>query len=261
MSHNPLEFFDKLTDNDFDKLAELSFRPLEKPFPDIGDFHSTNAIAFYGREKMEQAYKQDPKRYKEFYRANAKGVGLGLLYGGSYQVVQRGLNVSEAEAKQLHSNFFTMLQGFKTHLKTEMAVAKKHKKVRNLFGSVIYLNGINSDDWQERSANERRLYNYPIQSVSADLIKLIMVRTSEFIERNRLNTIEGQLINHSYYDKVVGLEKSLLTPQMIDELDKLPNGNTLFVLTDNNQIVEKFDRHLLINDDFIFSYGLSLLFG
>lgn len=216
-------------------------------------------MAFYGQEFLKGVYNTNPKDFKEVYRANAKQVGLALLYGGSWKVVQRGLGVSEAEARKLHTAFFTALSGFKKHIQHEEQVARKHLKVKNLFGSVIHLDDINSKDFRVAGAVMNKLYNYPIQSIAADLIKLILVRISEFVESNQLSQLEGNLINEPLYNRVVTIRESELTLDLELALESLPQGSVLVCLTnDNDEIVSSWDTPLQISTDFIRDNGLTI---
>lgn len=288
----------KLTKDQLDLLSAMSQAPLSKPFPDVGDFHSTNAIAFYGMDKLKGIYNSDPKAFKEIYRSNAKGVGLALLYGGSYKVIQNGIGVSEGEARSMHSAFFNNLSGFKKHVSELERIARKELKVKNLYGSVIYLDDINHKDFKIANAVKNKLYNYPIQSVAADLVKVIMVKLHDYICKYRLSQWEGDAINKTYYRHIIGLDlteylklkKSLTDNEKLDnkefqdlvskkkELEKeaegLALGDTLIVcykrttedsiLKDsegnNISIIAKWPTPLSIDSDFIIKHNLTTLF-
>lgn len=252
---------EQLNQIDFTLFTPVALKPQQEPFPAVGDFHTFNAIAMFGKEFLYNTYKTDYKSFKQIYRDQAKRVGLALLYGGSWKVVQRVIGCDEARARQIHSSFFNTLSGFKKHIEAIEVQSKKDLQTKNLFGSIIYLDDINNPDFRIAGAVKNKMFNYPIQSLAADLIKMIMVTTSEYIEKHHLSALEGNNIHNPYYTRIVTLPESELDLDLEEALETLPQGNTLFCLTDPNNpdtITQKWDTPLHITTDFIKEYNLTL---
>lgn len=215
-------------------------------FPPLGDFHTSNATAFYGLENTEKAYKNDYPFFKNVLRDNSKRVGLALCYGGSYKTIQKGIGCSESEARELYSKFFSTLRGFKKHIEVSEKKAYKEGYTRNLFGTKLYLKELQSSDYKVKAAGIRHLQNYPIQSIAANLIQLILLKYMNLVEETETSIFAGNNIHENYYNRV--FYTSLSKKDSIEkELENFDTGNILVVLTDNNnEIVESFDRPLAL---------------
>lgn len=245
----------------YDLLASQCVTPTKEALPPIGDFHASNAMAFYGREVVEKAYKTDYKQYKEFYRDNAKRNGLALCYGGSWRVLEEGLGVSEAEAKRIHTQFFATLRGFKKHVTETEAKASKDKFTRNLFGRVLHLPDLgNKTEWKFHNDSLRKMFNYPIQSISADLIKLVLLEFVKLSETTDSNVFANNNIHKQYYNRVVATHNP--SEGLLQELETLPTGNVLIVIQDpeTQEVTQQFDRPLHITKSFIEKHSLQVVF-
>lgn len=251
------------------------------PFPDIGDFHSANAIAFYGIEKATNTYKRSPKEFKEHLRTPAKVNGLALLYGGSYKVLQDSLHITEAEAKQLHHSFFQNLSGFTRHIKQVEKESITNKQTKNLFGRTLHLQGIVDKDPKVVAAYRRKMFNYPIQSIAGDLTKLIINELFTLSEDNHTNNLAGDNIHYPYYNRIVSTSYKNLTSELIQALNQCEDGNILFVVregefkghsdndtsdthhyidTNTNPITHKFPRPIQLTTDIIEKFNLTIEF-
>lgn len=217
---------------DLDKFVTEALAPQKEIFPPIGDFHTANATAFYGLDKVQSAYHNNYKYFKETLRNDAKRLGLALLYGGSHQVVQNTLGNSESEAKQLHQSFFSTLSGFSKHIEQIEKTATKTSYTKNLFGTLLYIPEMQSDDWKIRAAGKRHLQNYPIQSIAANLTQLITVNIHKLIEETETSNLCGDNINETYYNRVFITTDNTNPADLKQTLDNLPDGNILILHKD-----------------------------
>lgn len=235
--------------------------PYTESFPPLGDFHAMNAIAFYGRETLERAYKEDKKTYKTKYRDVAKANALALCYGGSWAVLVRGIGLDEANAKRIHANFYRTLSGFNNHLSVVKSQVKKSLKTANLFGRAIYLNDYNHKDFKVRKLVENRLYNYPIQSLGADMIKVALHKILKYSHSTDTNVFAYDNIHKSYYNRVLSIKESDLTPDLIDKFLSLPEGNMCIVITDDNgNFTYKLKKLVSVSYSMLLLYKLKLEF-
>lgn len=227
-------------------------------FPPIGDFHSSNCAAFYGADAMRTLYFNDYKTFKDRYRDTAKRVGLALLYGGSYRVVEAK---NEAEQRKLYTNFFSTLKGFKNHLNIIEAKAKKDLYATNLLGFRIWLKDINHKDFKIASAVRRRLLNLPIQSSGTNALMIAMHKITKFTETTNANKFANDNIHKDYYNRVVTAPISLQeSEEFLKAIDTLPSGNIALCIEDNGGLIAKWDRHLAIDTDFINKWKLNIYF-
>lgn len=233
----------------------------KKPFPEIGDWHSSNAVAFYGYDKIYNAYKNDKYTFKNIFRSNAKSLGLALCYGGGWTVVQRALGVSEQEAKTMYESFFSTLSGFSKHLKGEIDKAKKTLRVRNTFGRVIHIPQLNKEnEFRVQAAGIRNVHNYPIQSVSCDLIKLILNDIFTLVEKAETDRYAGDLINNDYYQRIAVVSEKVAN-EIEDDLEFMETGNVLLLVeNEQGEIVGEFDRPLKMSLEFMQENNIRLEF-
>ena len=245
---------------DLDEFVAKSQIPEGEKLPALGDWHTTNAVAFYGEDTIKQAHRDDYKAFKNKYRHNAKAMGLALCYGGSYKVIQKYLNCSEQEAKSLHSSFFNTLSSFKKHLSKIEQDAKKTGYTRNLLGRKLYLQDLLSRDYKTQSFGLRHLFNYPIQSMGAEMIKLALIEFLKFSMDNDCNIFAGDNINKLYYNRIVSCHATR-EDEISTLLQDLPTGNVLLVLkNDREEWIARYHTPLAITTDFIQAHDLILEF-
>lgn len=227
-------------------------------FPPVGDFHTISALALFDFNIMKHLYFTDYKTFKDRYRDTAKRVGLALLYGGSYRVVEAK---NEAEQRKLYTNFFSTLKGFKNHLNTIEAKAKKDLYATNLLGFRVWLKDINHKDFKIASAVRRRLLNLPIQSSGANALMIAMHTINKFTEYTNTNKFANDNIHKSYYNRVVTAPQALQeSSEFLSAIEALPDGNIALCIESNGELVCKYDRNLAIDTDFIAKWKLNIYF-
>lgn len=242
---------------DWDLFTNESVKGVDKAFPAIGDFHGANSIAFYGYEPMQKLYFNDYKLYKDRYRDASKRVGLALLYGGSYKVVEAP---SEAEQRRLYANFFSTLKGFKKHLQDVEAHSRKNLYTSNFFGMRVWLKDINHKDFRIASAVKRRMYNYPIQSSGVDIILMSMYKIIKFSEKTDTNKFANDNIHKKYYNRIVVIDEAIAgSPELLAELEATKEGNIALAVAKNGEIIKVWDKYLAIDTDFIAKYKAEVL--
>lgn len=248
-----------MTDTDWGMFTAECVRDISKTFPDIGDFHGANAVAFYGYDEMAKLYKTNYKQYKDVYRTNSKITGLALLYGGSYRAVRAN---SEAEQRRLFSNFFTALKGFSKHLSIAEPKAKRDLYTHNIFGFRVWLKDINHKDFRIASTVRKRFLNAPIQSAGANALLTAMHRIIKFSENTNANQFANDNIHKQYYNRIVTAKEALITNnEFIKAIESLPQGNiALCIENDNNELIQQWDIPLAIDTDFIEKWDLRIFF-
>jgi hypothetical protein len=191
-----------------------------------GDWHSLNASGLYGDEfdKCTDKYK------RKDLRGVAKIVGLALCYGGSAYTVSGNMGTTKAEAQVKIDNFFRKLSTLEIYMYFAKEKVLEHGKVYNLFGRCRDMSKwAFSNRWKDKMYSQRVALNHPIQSTSAEVLKILMIRVDEYIENNGLSLIYGlgvpqnlDLTKVSYRDMIV---HELLSTH--DEVDSLFNQNNI----------------------------------
>jgi DNA polymerase I len=172
-----------------------------KAFLNGDDIHKATAVAIWGEENYT----------KEMRRA-AKAINFGLLYGTGANSLSEQLNVSTKEAQTYIDTFFEKLPDIKRFLMQCEIEAAKDKQISNLYGRkrrlVSYI-----DAYGLMNSGKRKSYNFPIQSMGAEVTKLALIKIySKLINNDKykgliyfMNTIHDEInlsVHKDYIHKV-----------------------------------------------------------
>ena len=145
-----------------------------------GDIHAATTSVIFGVSDEEAQDKHNPN-YKE-RRTIAKNVNFGSFYGlypnGLQDTLKYKAKVDKTveECAEIIANLKAGYRYLTTWQRNTIAVARKRGYTETWLGRRRYLPNIKSDSWKERSKEERRSLNTPIQGTAADILKLAMGR-------------------------------------------------------------------------------------
>ena len=156
------------------------------------DIHSTMAAHIYGVDKEDVTADM---------RRAAKTVNFGILYGISAFGLADRLQIPQAEAKQLITDYFRSFPKISDYLNDTLDFARQHEYVETLMGRRRNIRDINAKNGILRAAAERNAINAPIQGTAADLIKIAMVRIYQAMnERNMRSKMILQVHDELIFD-------------------------------------------------------------
>ena len=156
------------------------------------DIHATMAAHIYGVDKEEVTADM---------RRAAKTVNFGILYGISAFGLADRLQIPQAEAKQLITDYFRSFPKISDYLNDTLDFAREHEYVETLMGRRRNIHDINAKNGVLRAAAERNAINAPIQGTAADLIKIAMVRIYQAMnERNMRSKMILQVHDELIFD-------------------------------------------------------------
>lgn len=115
-------------------------------------------------------------------RSTVKAMSYGLVYGLSEYGLAKQLRISNAEAKQLMSDYFSRFGGVKRYLASVVEEAKTKGFTATTFGRRRPFDDLNSRLFQVRENARRAALNAPIQGTAADIMKLAMNRIDARIQ-------------------------------------------------------------------------------
>jgi DNA polymerase I len=98
------------------------------------------------------------------------------------------LGIGKEEARLYIERYFTRYPGVARYMDTTRALAKRQGFVETVFGRRLWLPEINSPNGPRRQGAERAAINAPMQGTAADLIKLAMVATAAWLDRESLRS-------------------------------------------------------------------------
>ena len=141
------------------------------------DIHRATASEMFGRPLKEVT--SEERRY-------AKTINFGLIYGMQAFGLAQQMGIERATAQAYIQSYFTRYPGVKRYMDETRARAKEEGFVETVFGRRLWLPEIRSSNAGRRGNAERAAINAPMQGTAADLIKLAMIATQQWLERERL---------------------------------------------------------------------------
>ncbi|MFM8926672.1 MAG: DNA polymerase I [Rhodoluna sp.] len=123
-------------------------------------------------------YGVKPDEVTSAMRAKVKAMSYGLVYGLSEYGLAKQLRISNADAKQLMSDYFARFGGVRTYLSQVVEDAKKNKHTTTIYGRRRPFDDLDSKIFTIRENARRAALNAPIQGTAADIMKLAMIRVA-----------------------------------------------------------------------------------
>ena len=155
-------------------MAHLSGdRGLCSAFRDGLDVHRATAAEVFGVALDQVSSEQ---------RRKAKAINFGLIYGMSAFGLARQINSDRYQAQQYMDLYFRRYPGVQAYMDETREQARQRGYVETLFGRRLYLPEINSRNKTRAQAAERTAINAPMQGSAADIIKLAMLRVSDWLQ-------------------------------------------------------------------------------
>jgi DNA polymerase-1 len=114
-------------------------------------------------------------------RRIAKAVNFGILYGLSPFGLARDTGVSNADAKEFIETYFKTYPKVKRYIEQVVNEARKQGFVKTILGRKRFFPEINSKNPVLRNRSERMALNSILQGSAADVIKLSMLKSDEYI--------------------------------------------------------------------------------
>jgi DNA polymerase-1 len=117
-------------------------------------------------------------------RRGAKELNFGVIYGISPHGFAIRSGVDRAQAKKFIDEYFHRFPDVARFMQETKEFAKKHLYVETEMGRRRYIPEINSPNFMVASSAERMAINLPIQGLSADIMKLAMIKLYEEYKNN-----------------------------------------------------------------------------
>tara|TARA_Y100000768_G_C23990745_1_gene692542 strand:+ start:13 stop:2586 length:2574 start_codon:yes stop_codon:yes gene_type:complete len=191
-------------------LAHFSQDPVMlKAFNDGKDIHAQTASEVFEID-LEDVSSED-RRY-------AKAINFGLMYGQTSFGLSQMLGITQRDAKEYITNYFTRFHKVKSYLDTLIESCEEKGYSETLFGRKRYIKDINSTNRQVKSMAERMAINSPIQGTAADIIKKAMLDIDEAMKSEGLGSrmllqVHDELI-FEVPESEIDLMKSLVRSKM-----------------------------------------------
>ncbi len=129
-------------------------------------------------------------------RRQAKVINFGILYGMGVNALRANLGeqTTRAEAQEFFNAYFNTFTRLAEYLEETKAFARANGYTLTYFGRRRHFPGMNSSAPFIRAQAERMAINAPVQGTSADIIRIAMVRISEFIKKEKLTDVVHMML-------------------------------------------------------------------
>lgn len=142
------------------------------------DVHTGTAARVFGVK--EEKVTSDMRR-------KAKAINFGILYGMGVTALKEGMGVERKEAQEFYDQYKFTFSTLMNYLEEVKAFAWKHGYTETLLGRRREIPLLKSPLPFLRASGERIAINAPVQGTSADIIKLAMLDTADFINEKKLD--------------------------------------------------------------------------
>lgn len=177
-------------------------------FNNDGDIHSATAIKVFNVESNQLTSE---------LRRKAKAVNFGIVYGISDWGLAEQISSTPQEAKQIIDSFYQHYPEIKEYFAKTIEKAKEDGYSLTLYNRRRYIPELNSDNYQTREFGKRVAMNAPIQGTAADIMKICMIKVSEFLKSNNYKTKIVLQIHDELIFKVPEEEKDFM-PQKLKHI-------------------------------------------
>ncbi|MBI5150599.1 MAG: DNA polymerase I [Candidatus Omnitrophica bacterium] len=159
-------------------LAHITRDPgLVKAFQENQDIHAyTASLIFDVAEKDVTPQMRD----------NAKRVNFGIIYGMSAFGLAKDLGISQADAEEFISKYFSRYPKVKDFMDNSIHQCQEKGFVTTLLNRRRYIPEINSPNESMKQFAQRQAINTPVQGSAADLMKLAMIDIHREIKKRKL---------------------------------------------------------------------------
>ncbi|MDD9867730.1 MAG: DNA polymerase [Candidatus Campbellbacteria bacterium] len=184
---------------------------------DLSELFSKNDIH---QAMAVKIFKVSENKITKEMRNKTKAITFGILYGMGIKALKRAIEEKEeGEATKLFTEYKKTFSGFVGYKEKEIAKTEKRGYTETYFGRRRQIPEIFSRISYIRAQGERFIINSPIQGTQADVIKLAMIKISEYIDKNNLNKDVKMLLQ--VHDELVFEIKEEKIPQISKEIKKI----------------------------------------
>lgn len=155
---------------------------LKEAFEKDLDIHNITAMKVFGLKESEIT--KDIRRI-------AKAVNFGIIYGLSPYGLSRDVGIPQTEAKTFIKKYFENYPKVKNYMTNIVREAEEKGFVKTICKRPRFIPDINSSNSTIKQRAERIAINSPIQGSAADIIKLAMIKSYEYLKEQKIN---GDLI-------------------------------------------------------------------
>lgn len=165
-------------------------------------------------------------------RKIAKAVNFWVIYGISSFWLSKMIGISMWDAKTYINKFFESYPKVRLFLNETIKFCEKNNYVETIFWRKRYINGINDLNKIVKQASEREATNMPIQWTSADIIKIAMIRSQDFIEKNNLKSLMIMQVHDELVFDIYPWEEQIIQEAVCNIMENVLENKPIKLKTD-----------------------------
>lgn len=149
-------------------------------------------------------------------RKIAKAVNFWVIYGISSFGLSKMLGISMKDAKIYIDKFYESYPKVREFLNNTIKFCEENWYVETLFWRKRYISSINDSNRIIKSSAQREAINMPIQWSNADIIKIAMIKVSDFIKEKWLKSLMIMQVHDELVFDVYPWEEDILKNSILD---------------------------------------------
>lgn len=155
-------------------LANLSGEPSWiETFNTGGDIHKRTAVSIWGEENFDGTK-----------RNMAKAINFGLAYGIGAQGLSKQIGATVEDTQEYIDTFYETHPFIAKYLQRQVRAAEKDRQLTNHYGRIRRFHRYIDSGGDINPDGQRRAYNFPIQSMGAEITKLGLLKVYNNIINN-----------------------------------------------------------------------------
>ena len=139
-----------------------------------------------------EIFEVKPENVTKEMRRQAKTLNFGVLYGMGPLGFSRAAGVTTQRAREFITKYFIDFSSVAKYMEKMKETAHRDGYVETIFGRRRPILDIYSTMPQVQAQAERMAINHPVQGTAADLMKLAMIKVSEFLHSFQGPTLDGE---------------------------------------------------------------------
>ncbi|MEX1063894.1 MAG: DNA polymerase I [Candidatus Paceibacterota bacterium] len=170
-----------------------------------------------------EIFEVEPKDVTKEMRRQAKALNFGIIYGMGPLGFSRASGVNRQRAREFIDKYFEDFSGVAEYMEKMKDKAHAEGYVETIFGRRRPILDIHSTIPQVQAQAERMAINHPVQGTEADLMKMAMIKVSEYIHKE-LNDIDVRLLLQVHDELVFEVKEGLvkeLYPKLRNIMDSI----------------------------------------
>jgi DNA polymerase-1 len=156
-------------------MADISEdKTLIQDFIDGKDIHAATASRILDKS-LDEVTKQE--------RNLGKTINFGMIFGQTGYGLARLLDIEVEESSRYINEYFEIYPGVEEYMRKTEREAREKGYVQTMFGTTRNVSGLRSKNQRMSAAAGREAINMPIQGTEADIMKFVMIKMQEYINK------------------------------------------------------------------------------